>query len=146
MALTRKQNWDTKHFHDFLLERVSVPFQWQDNDCCTFVADAIKSFTDVDIAADFRGTYSDRIGAFKAIRTITGGTGVVDAAAYCAAKFELPELDYPLMAQRGDLVVVENGSELIAGIVHLNGRHVVVVSEAGLLRVSIRNIRRAWRV
>jgi hypothetical protein len=146
MALTRKQNWDTKHFHDFLLERASAPFQWQDNDCCTFVADAIKSFTGVDIAADFRGVYSDQIGAFKAIRTITGGTGVVDAAAYCAVKFGLSELEHPLMAQRGDLVVVENGSELIAGIVHLNGRHVVVVSEAGLLRVSIRNIRRAWRV
>jgi hypothetical protein len=145
MALTRKQNWDTKHLHDFLLERASAPFQWQANDCCTFVADAIKSFTDVDVAVDFRGQYHDKVSAFKAIRTITGGTEVADAAAYCAVKFELSELEHPLMAQRGDLVVVENGGELIAGIVHLNGRHVVVVSEAGLLRVSIRSVKRAWR-
>lgn len=146
MALVRKDNWDTKDLHDFFLNRERVPFQWGANDCCIFVADAILSFTGTDIAVDFRSKYNDKDGAFATIKSVTGGNSVEDAAEYCAVKFGLPELTHPLMAQRGDLVVVKNGQDLIAGIVHLNGRQVVVVSEAGLLRAPIRTIKRAWRV
>lgn len=146
MALTRNEHWATRGFHQFLLGRSKEPFIWGTNDCCTFTADAIQSITGVDIASDFRGKYTDKVSAFRAIKQITGGSTVSDAAAYCAAKHGLVELQYPLMAQRGDLVIVEEAGELIAGVVHLNGRHVVLVGEEGLKRQSIRNVKRAWRV
>lgn len=146
MALTRIPNWATQSLNTFLLQRASVPFEWGKNDCCMFAADAVKAMTGVDIAIDFRGKYTDQASAMQAIKTIANGTTVADAAAYCAVKAGLTELEHPLMAQRGDLVIVQDTMGLIAGIVHLNGRHVVVVGEEGLKRQPITNVKRAWRV
>ena len=153
MPLKRTPHWATRELHTFLLERAHKPFAWGTNDCCVFAADAIQSFTGVDLAADFRGKYNDEASAFQAIRTIAGGRTIADAAVYCAKKHELVELAAPLFAQRGDLVLVEDlesaqhrAGRLVAGVVHLNGRHAAVVGEHGLKRISIRNVRRAWRV
>ena len=153
MQLTRTPHWATRELHQFLLERTHAPFTWGANDCCFFAADAIKSFTGTDLAADFRGKYNDEASAFAAIKTITGGRSIADAAAWCAKKHGLVELARPLYAQRGDLVLVEDpasaphrAGRLVAGIVHLNGRHAAVVGEQGLKRLSIRNVNRGWRV
>lgn len=108
-------------------------------------------FTGADIAADFRGKYTDKVSAFKAIRTITGGSTVADAAAWCAAKYGLDELEHPLCAQRGDLVIMRQSAtdaedQLIAGVVHTNGLHLVSVAESGAVCLPIANVVRAWRV
>jgi hypothetical protein len=113
-------------------------------------AKVAQGFAGVDIAADFRGKYTDKISAFKAIRAITGGTTVADAAAWCAGKHGLVELDFPKKAQRGDLVImrqtaVDVEDQLIAGVVHPSG-HLVSVAESGAVRLPITNIVRAWRV
>ncbi|HLH35992.1 MAG TPA: hypothetical protein VKX41_15070 [Alloacidobacterium sp.] len=144
--LTRKKHWDTRAFHDFLMSRAATPFQWGVHDCALFAADGIQAITDVDIAADFRGKYTDEAGAFAAIKSIAGGATVADAAAYCMHKRGIPELQHPLMAQRGDLVVVNESGRLIAGLVHLSGRHIVVAGEDGLKRLPITSIVRAWHV
>lgn len=146
MALTRVQHWATREFHHFLHTRARAPFVWGKNDCALFAADGIQAMTGVDIAADFRNRYNDEASALEAIKTIAGGTTIADAAAYCAAKHGLAELHLPLMAQRGDLAVLEESGRLIAGLVHLNGRHLVTVGESGLKRICICKIRRAWRV
>jgi hypothetical protein len=104
--------------------------------------------TGVDIASDFRGLYTDQESAFSAIEQVTGikkGT-VEDAAAHCAAKHQLTELMHPLMAQRGDLVVLEDSGRVIAGLVHLSGREIVCAGEKGLKKIPIMSIKRAWRV
>lgn len=144
--LKRVQHWATRSFHQFLLDRARAPFSWGSNDCALFCSDGILAQTGVDIAAEFRGKYSDEGGAFDAIKTITGGVTVADAAAWCAAKAEMKELQHPLMAQRGDLVTVEDAGNEVAGLVHLNGRDIVVVGERGLHRVPITSVKRAWRV
>lgn len=146
MPLTRTPYWDTRELHDFLLERAAQPFAWGSNDCCTFPADAIQAFTGVDLAAPFRGKYTDEAAAFAAIRSIAGGRTVADAAAWCAQQQGLTEHLHPLMAKRGDLVVMQNEGSLIAGIVHLNGRHLVTVSATGLVRLPITAVRRAWAI
>jgi len=151
MALVRVQHWAERALHTFLLENANKPFKWGTNDCCLWVGDAIQAVTGVDIAADFRGKYTTKAQAFALIKTLTNGTTVADAAAYCAAQHGLPELPKPLFAQRGDLVIAQNGSatgpdSLIAGIVHLNGRHVVTVGPKGLIRLPITTVTRAWRV
>jgi hypothetical protein len=145
--LKRTAHWATREFHHFLLHRAKTPFKWGTNDCALFAADAIKSFTGVDLAAEFRGKYSDQPTALAAIHNITGGRTVADAAVWAAKKHGLEERTHPLMASRGDLVLVQNGDgNLIAGIVHLNGRHAVSIGEDGMKRFSIRAVKRAWEI
>lgn len=146
MALTRKKHWAERAFHDFLISRSKAPFVWGSNDCALFAADAIEATTGTDIAGDFRGKYTDEASAFALIQSVTGGKTVADAAAHCATKAGLAELQYPLMAQRGDLVVLEESGRLVAGVIHLNGSKAVVVGPDGLKLLPISDVKRAWRV
>ena len=144
--MQRKEFWDTEDFNDFLLARADMAFAWGTNDCALFAADAVEAITGVDIAEDFRGKYNTEQEAFDLIESLVGGSTVADAASYCATKHDLVEYEYPLMAKRGDLVVVEDAGRLIAGVIHLSGRHVVVVGEGGLKRVDLTAIKRAWAI
>jgi hypothetical protein len=144
--MTRTQQWDTREFHQFLLATAKLPFFWGENDCCLFAANAIQSFTDVDLASDFRGKYTDEASAFALIASVTGGNTAGDAAAWCAAKYGLTPCTTPLMARRGDLVVIQDSTREIAGVVHLNGRQVVSVGEDGLKVMPITAVKRAWHV
>lgn len=146
MTLKRIEHWRTRAYHQFLLDRARAPFAWGENDCALFAADGILAQTGTDVAADFRGKYTDEAGAFATIKTVCGGTTVADAAAYCAQKFGMTELDHPLMAQRGDLAIVEDSGNLVAGLIHLNGRDIAVVGTQGLHRIPITSIQRAWGV
>jgi hypothetical protein len=143
MPLTKKAQW-TIAFHDFLWTRANTPFRWGSQDCCLFAADALLAITGTDIADDFRGKYTDERSAFSLIRTITGGSGTADAVVYAAAKHGLVERAHPLLAQRGDLVLIANGGTLIAGVVHLCGSDVVSVSETGPVRLPVTAITRRW--
>src|ERR1700743_3011421 len=108
--LTRKTNWDTGE-HCVWITQVHLqpePFAWGKQDCCLFAADGVQAITGVDIAEDFRGKYTDQASAFALIESITGGTTVVDGAAFCATKFGMQEWKAPLCARRGDLVAVKN--------------------------------------
>jgi hypothetical protein len=139
-------------FDAFLRERENAPFAWGSNDCALFSADAIHANTGTDIAADFRGKYTTELGALRAIQEVAGGTTIVDAVAYCANKHAMTEHIHPLMAKRGDLVIVANAGALICGVVHLNGIHIVSVSETGTVRLPLAdakgkpNVVRAWSV
>jgi hypothetical protein len=145
-ALKRIEHWATRAYHQFLLSRAKTPFAWGVNDCCLFPADGILAITGIDVAVDFRGKYSTQAAAFATIKTVTGGSTVNDAASYVATKFGMTEYSTPLLAHRGDLVTLEDGGNLIAGLVHLNGRDVVTVGENGVVRCSLRAAIRAWRV
>lgn len=152
MAIKRTQHWLTREFDTFLRESKNKPFTWGSNDCCLFAANGIEAITGVNIADDFRGKYTDETSAFALIKTITDGTTVADAAAYCAKKHGLTEWTdktgkpLPLMAKRGDLVVVSNAGTLIAGLVDQSGRYVAAMSETGIIRLSIKSVQRAWHV
>lgn len=151
MPLTRTTHWATREFHQFLLTHAHTPFAWGTNDCCLFPANAIQAFTGVDLASDFRGKYTDEASAMAQIHSVTGGTTVEDAAAWCAAKHGLVEWVHggspaPLFAQRGDLVVLEDSGRLIAGVMHLRGTKAVTVGESGLKLLPLSSLRRAWKV
>ncbi|MFZ0662535.1 MAG: hypothetical protein WAM66_07585 [Acidobacteriaceae bacterium] len=146
MPLKRTTHWAAREFHQFLLARAATPFAWGANDCCLFAADAIESFTGVDLAEDFRGKYHDEASAMALIRQLAGTATVEGAVLYCAQTHDLAEWSAPLFAQRGDLVLVEDAGRLVSGVVHLNGRHVAVVGESGLKRLPIRGVKRAWKI
>jgi hypothetical protein len=149
--LKRTVHWDTQEFDAFMRKRKDTKFEWGVSDCALLAADAILAFTGVDIASDFRARYADEATAKAAIEKVTGiknGT-VEDAAAHCAAKHGLKEVP-PLMAGRGDLVVLSDAGRIIAGLIHLSGRHVVAQGEAGLKKIPLTVkpalILRAWKV
>lgn len=152
MSIKRTTHWITRELDTFLRENANQPFVWSQWDCCLFAANAIQAMTGVDIASDFRGKYTNEASAFALIKSVTGGTTVADAAAYCAQKHGLTEWvgtdgkPTPLRAMRGDLVVISNAGDLIAGVVDLSGRYVAAMSETGIIRLSIRSIVRAWHV
>lgn len=151
MPLQRKTYWDTREFHDFLAARARQPFAWGSNDCALFAADAVEAITGTDIAEAFRGKYADEATAFALIQSVTGkgtdaATAVGDAAEWCAQHAGLVEWPYPLLAQRGDLVTVQDAGRLIAGVIHLSGRHAVSVGEDGLKRLPITAVKRAWKI
>lgn len=145
MPLTRTPHWATRELHDFLLQRANQPFRWGRNDCSLFAADAIRSFTGVDLAADFRG-YTTKAEAMAMIQKVTGADTIEAAAEYCAKQHGLVEYQHPLQARRGDLVLVNDAGRRISAIVHLSGRHAVTVGARGLMRLSILNIARAWAI
>jgi hypothetical protein len=146
MPLQRTQHWATRELHQFILSHKGTPFQWGSHDCSLFAANAIQAMTGVDIADDFRGKYTDQASAFAIIKSVTGGTTVADAAAHCAAKHGLVEWPNPKYAQRGDLVVIQDNGQLIAGIVHLNGRHAISVGDKGLKVLPMSQATQAWKV
>ena len=145
MTLKRSKYWDTRELHQHLLERNDAAHVYGKNDCALFAADGIKAMTGVDIAEDFRG-YAGPTGAQRAIAKVTGGTTVEDAAVYCAKKYALPELEHPLEAKRGDLVLLAHEGELLLGLIHLSGSCAVAPGAAALRRIPLSAIKRAWRV
>jgi len=91
VKLKKKQNWERECFDTFLRERTKQPFAWGTNDCALFAADAVLANTGTDIASDFRGKYNTQLGSLRTISKVTGGSTVVDAVAYCAAKHGMTE-------------------------------------------------------
>jgi hypothetical protein len=144
--LARHEDWDTAHFHQFLMDNANKKFAWGSVDCCLYAASAIQAFTGVDLADDFRGKYTTELGAFRTIKKVTGGSTVADAAAYSANKYGLTGYQHPWCARRGDLVLINNGGNVIAGVVHLNGRFVVSVSEAGPVTLPLTSVVKAWSI
>jgi hypothetical protein len=143
--LTRHGNWQSllqKH----LESRRNEPFAWGTNDCSIFVADAILAHTGVDIAAEFRGKYTDAASAKEVIHTITGGFTVEDAAVFVAKQHGMKELPSVLYAQRGDMVILDTELGPAVGIVHLSGQHAIFTAQDGLHKVAVSKTRRAWRV
>jgi len=146
MALKRTVHWATREYHHFLSTRRHRPFAWGSNDCALFCADGIHAMTGVDIAAAFRGKYSDEESAMTSIHEVAGGHTIADAAAWCAEQHGLAECVHPLMAQRGDLVIVYAAQGLLSGLVDLNGRHVLLPGQRGLVRLPISLVTRSWHV
>lgn len=115
-----------------------TPFVWGQSDCAIFAADAIRAVTGEDIAAGYRGTYSDAAGALQALQD----AGFADLAEMAVAY--LPEVE-PIMAQAGDIVALpspETGWTL--GVVI--GERVIGRDLAGLVTIDRSAAQRAFRV
>ena len=141
--LRRRPDWPTA-LQLFCTANSRRRFAWGEWDCCLFVADAIEAMTGVDIAAPFRGKYRTYREALKLIRMLCGDWPLECVAAKIAAEHGMAEIPVA-QAQRGDMVLVNNGRRPVMGIVALNGRELIVVSDR-LTRAPMSAARRAWRV
>lgn len=102
MTLKRKSDWA-----ELLIAEINkaqkTPFKWGEHDCALFVADVILAMTDVDLAADLRGTYSTYKGSLKVIKKAGFKTiqDIVDS------KLENIEINQSI---RGDVICVRTAN------------------------------------
>lgn len=136
LKLTRLPDWD-RRLARATERHMSTPMQWGESDCLLTVADAIEAVTGIDPAAKIRGKYSSEIGAAKLMRRRKAND----------VEQVLERLFAPvgrLMAQRGDVCVVEREGVLCAGYVTEYG--VAVKSERGLDFIQQTEIKTAFKV
>ena len=120
----------------FINQRNCEPFKWGKNDCCLFVADWVLFATGNDVAADFRGNYRTKNGAFKQL--FKRGLNDVQSVFKDRLNPSIPTA----YARRGDLAVVKFKGDLVGGIVTVNA--VVCVGEFGLVSLPMNTIKAVY--
>ena len=97
--MKRLRDWQSR-LQACVAERWRTPFEWGQFDCVLLAADAVLACTGEDLAAEYRGTYSDAAGAARLIET-HGGLEAI-AAARLGAEIR------PVLAQPGDIGLLSN--------------------------------------
>lgn len=137
MRRNRPADWPEK-LADFIQSRSSTPFEWGTNDCALFAADCVKALTEIDLAADLRGTYSTAREAFDLIQDRGGIEAIATAA--------LGEpMTFKFQMQRGDVALVNiNGRESL--VVCVGSELIGPAVESGVVFVPITEAVKAWEV
>lgn len=136
----RLENWPGL-LEEFIEQSLHAPFEWGARDCCLFAADAVRAMTGEDYAAEFRGRYRSARSAQQVLAAFGGVSGIVERTGF--------EEIAPLMAQRGDVVLVNTEAGDALGVVGMDGR-VVCQGPDGLTFLNPDSFgfgaSRAWRV
>lgn len=140
--LVRKPNWAVL-LDDYLHSCLCRTFAYGSFDCCLFVCDAIREMTGVDVAAPFRGQYTSRKQAYRAIENYAGRATVEAVSERVTQDHGMPEIA-PARAQRGDVLLVRRKLDSLA-LVGLDGRY-LAAAERGYEYVPSQLVTRAWRV
>lgn len=147
-AYRRFEDWE-RRLAEFLEQSRLRPFAWGKHDCCLFASEAIRVQTGIDIAEikHFRGNYSDEHAGYKLLFSTTKTRSLRLAIGRLMAEFDFPLLPNPLLAQRGDLVLIkDHRGRYVVGIVDLDGRWVACLTPKGLTRVPLERALIAWKV
>lgn len=152
----RRNDWEQR-FAEFVAEREQLVFSWGSHDCVMCARAGLEEITGEDCAPSFKRKYATAAGAALAMRRFAGGA-VLEVVEKVAAANGWPEIA-PLLAQRGDVVVLDARLLLPAdaaadvctgawavGLVDLDGRFAVVPAPIGLARVPVTQCARAWGV
>lgn len=131
----RHQDWPQK-LTQIIAEAERKPFVWGEHDCCLFAAAVVQELTGVDRAIGLRGTYDT---AAKAKRVLKKRGGVRQIATDA-----LGAPIAPLMAQRGDVVLISTNHGEALGV--CTGLVCVAPGDDGLVRIPITAAIAAWRV
>lgn len=119
-----------------LQKNMRTDFKPGSMDCAIAAADAVKIISGVDHAKLFRKKYKTIRGGLRMLRKM----GFKDHVEYAASLF--PELPSPLMAQAGDLVIVDDSA---FGIVQ--GENIYVLRpDHGFGIVKLTEAQRAFRI
>lgn len=145
MTLSRFHDWPSRLIAA-IESRRNEPFKWGTQDCCMFAADIVMAITGGDIAAKWRVTYTDAIGAALAIKRGGGIDGLVAGVADDFGLRALPSVAY---AQRGDLVEIDienTGDSAGPALGVCVGSMVAGAGADGVVFVPLLKCRKAWRV
>lgn len=119
---------------------VREEFQWGRADCLLSLADIILAARGYDPAAQFRGRYKTRIGAYRITRDFGGPAGALAAMAYECGWNEID----PARAKLGDLGTFANGPA--SGGVIRDSFLWIGRTETGFAGIPATQVDRAWRV
>jgi hypothetical protein len=136
MIINRHQNW-VALLYAFIEQRKSMGFAWGQNDCCMFAADAVLAMTGVDYAANFRGKYTTKVGAARALRRYGAGTIQATLTELLGAPVSRLNL------RRGDVVLGSLNGQPTAGILL---QHPVAPSDDTLAHFNASDIICGWRI
>ena len=142
--MTRFPDWQAR-LDRFLNENTARAFAYGSWDCSLFVCDAIQVMTGVDPAESFRDRYSKRYQAMRMIRSKYGSGSVRTVAMGVANELGF-ERCQPLLAQRGDLILIQRKTDYSLGIVDLSGERIAVLAKNGIWRVPLETAMIAWHV
>ena len=87
--MKRTKGWE-RRLSELFKARAQSPFKWGTNDCCMFVADAVRVVTEVDIGEWFRGRYKTRTKAFRLLKEFAQGS-VTETMDRITAKYGMKE-------------------------------------------------------
>jgi len=157
--MKRHPQW-ARRLHQLVDSSKAATFAWGIYDCGQFAARAIREMTGVDVAAAYRGKYTDEASAEALLLSHqlnahdgAPGTDLLgNLAAAIATANGMREITPVRFARRGDVVWVDNSTLLnpskygALGVVSLDGSHAVCMSEIGTKRVHMSRWKRAWKV
>lgn len=115
-----------------------TPFAWGKQDCALFAADCVQAMTGEDFAAPFRGRYDTALGSVRALRMM----GMASLEEYVV--HVLGETVAPMMAMRGDVVMVDTPEGKALGVVA--GIEAAVAGIDGLVMMPRDRWLCAWRI
>ena len=115
------------------------PFSYGSWDCCLFCADWVLAATGFDPAAEYRGRYRSKRGAYALLKRLAGGD--VDAAWTQACGEPMPN---PLFAVAGDICMVETDLGMTLGI--CLGSDIAHVAPEGLAFLPVTAAEKAWHL
>lgn len=141
--LTRLPDWEIR-LDEYLKAASERPFSWGTHDCILFCIGGAQAMTGIDAAAGIRGGYATPAGAARRMRSLYRAKSIDEAATAFAKVWNGEEVS-PLMAQRGDAVLADVPAASL-GLVALDGRSAVFLQEAGIVKIPLRQCRRAWRI
>lgn len=121
--------------------RLAQKFERGVTDCVMTIADIVKAYTGADFAEQYRGKYSDDLGA---ARIITQGGDLGKMLAARMAELGWEEIK-PNFARRGDLAFIYRG-KLDQAIGVVAGSGILTPDAIGLKTVPRSEASRAWRV
>lgn len=128
----RRETWPSD-LDDFL--KTVGPFEWGQNDCCLFAANAIEAITGTDPAKSYRG-YKTKLGAAKKLK----GLSIEEVWTK-----EFGDPVNPKLLQRGDVVLFQNGQDQSVGV--CLGIQFAAISEDGLIMLDMqKHAIMGWRV
>lgn len=132
----------TSKLTSFIDDNRTRDFNWGEHDCCLFIADWIMARGDRidlgDIGGDFRGQYSNALGAMRAIKA----AGFTDLTALFDSLLG-PHVP-PLLCRRGDVVLIkpELTQDIALGIA--GGDGVWALSQNGVVSLPANSIQQGW--
>lgn len=149
MAIAFVPHWQ-ELLHNYFVRRHNEPFKWGSMDCCLFACDAVRELTGIDLAHDFRGRYDSALTAVREMKRFTGDATAQDdlveaVAVKVTAQFGLREVPL-LMAQRGDVVLLQSPNGKSLGILGLGGTRVHASGPDGVISVPLKECLRAWLI
>lgn len=109
---------------------------WGESDCLLSIGDYLAQRGHLDVAARFRGTYDDEVGAMRHVDEYGGHAGLIDLVG-------IPYTDDP---QRGDVAVIDLGETEVGAL--CTGEGFAIRLERGTVEINRRFVRvlTAWSV